>query len=238
MIRTLIVDDEPPARRRLRSFLAERSDVEVVGECGTVRAAVVAIEETRPDLVFLDVQMPEGDGFGVVDALGGEGAPAIVFVTAFSEHAVRAFDVRAVDYLLKPFARDRLWEALDRVRDHLAGSKVETVPLRRLPVDMGRRIRLVDTDEIDYLRAEGNYVRVYAGAQSYLIRETLTGLAGRLDPDQFLRVHRSLVVRLDRVREIETLDHGEFVLRLAGGTSLITGRSFREPVRLALGLSR
>ncbi|GAA4694471.1 LytR/AlgR family response regulator transcription factor [Phytohabitans rumicis] len=239
MIRTLIVDDEPPARRRLRSLLAERSDVEVVGEYGTARAAVAAIEKTRPDLVFLDVQMPEGDGFGVVEALGGEHAPAIVFVTAFSEHAVRAFDVRAVDYLMKPFARERLWAALDRVRDQLPDATPSAVgPLRRLPVDVGRRIRLVDTDHIDYLRAEGNYVRVYVGSQSYLVRETLTGLAGRLDPDQFLRVHRSLVVRLDRVREIETLDHGEFVLRLDGGTALITGRSFREPVRLALGLSR
>ncbi|MEH1125671.1 LytR/AlgR family response regulator transcription factor [Micromonospora sp. CPCC 206061] len=237
-MRTLIVDDEPPARRRLRALLRDRPDVAVSGEAGTASAAVAAIRQTHPSLVLLDIRMPEGDGFDVLDELRGDHAPAVIFVTAFSQHAARAFDVRAVDYLVKPFARERLWTALDRAASQLAALTAPPAPLRRLPVDVGRRIRLVDADEIDYLRAEGNYVRVYAGAQSYLLRQTLTGLVARLDPADFLQVHRSLVVRLDRVREIETLDHGELMLRLTTGAALITGRRFRDPVRSALGLSR
>lgn len=228
MIRVLLVDDEPLARQRLRDLLEAEADVLIVGECGTVSQATAAINEYQPDLLFLDVRMPGGDGFG----LAGPQAPLIIFVSAFSEHALRAFDVQALDYLMKPFTRERLAEAVERARSRL----VKRVPIKRLPVEVGRTIRLLDTGAIDLLKAEGNYVRVHAGGQSYLVRGTLSGLSQRLDPGRFARVHRSAVVQLDQVREVETLPHGEFVLKLASGDSVITGRSFRESVRAALGL--
>jgi two-component system, LytTR family, response regulator len=241
-VRVLLVDDEPPARRRLRALLGAEADVEVVGECATAAEAIAAVGRHRPDLLFLDVRMPEGDGFQVAEAVG-DGGPLIVFVTAFGDHAVRAFDVRAVDYLTKPFTPQRLSEAVRRSRQALAaahavspGAPAGATPLRRLPVDLGRRVRLVDTRDIEHLRAEGNYVRVHLDAGSYLVRATLTTLCARLDPTEFLRVHRSAAVRLDRVREVETLAHGELLLRLASGAAVITGRHYGPAVRAALGL--
>jgi two-component system LytT family response regulator len=250
MLSVLLVDDEPPARRRLRTLLLDEPDVAVVGEAGTAAEAVAAVRSSRPDLVLLDVRMPEGDGFSVLDALDGHTRPAVIIVSAFGEHALRAFDWQVVDYLTKPFARERFALALRRAREHVeqarsTGPHAEAVqagpadhpPLRRLPVDLGSRVILLDPVEVDYLRAEGNYVRVHAGTRSYLIRDTLTRLAGRLEPAGFLRVHRSLVVRLDRVREVATLPHGELLLRLDGDTALASGRLYRDRVRGALGLS-
>lgn len=237
MIRTLVVDDEPPARRRLAGMLSGYPDVAVVGECATVTEAVDAIAGEEPDLVLLDIAMPGGDGFRALAAVADP--PAVVFVTAHPEHAARAFEVAAVDYLVKPYDRARLAVALDRVRAHLARSRVPARPeaaVARLPVELGRRTRLLDPGEIDYLKAEGNYVRVYAGGASYLVRDSLTGLVARLDPAQFLRVHRSFAVRLDRVREVETLRHGELALRLRTGAVVISGRRYRHQVRAALGL--
>lgn len=241
MIRTLLVDDEPPARRRLHDLLAPEPDVEVVGECATARDAVIAMRSQQTDLLFLDVRMPGADGFTVADHVGVD-APLIVFVSAYSEHALRAFEVQALDYLMKPFARERLALALDRARRALMPAAVPPPPapgtaLRRLPVDVGRLIRLLDPDEIDCVRAEGNYVRVHAGEHSYLVRDSLAGICARLDPSIFLRVHRSSAVRLDRVREIETLSHGEYVLRLSNGCTVISGRVYRDRVRSALGLA-
>lgn len=228
MISVLIVDDEPPARQRIRSLLDIEQDFTVVGECATAAEARDLLDEV--DAVFLDVQMPGGDGFS---ALGhGEPPPLVVFVSAHAEHAVRAFGVRAVDYLLKPFSRERFRETLDRIREARPGRPT----LDRLPVEYGGGIRLVDLADIDYLRAEGNYVRVHTGATSYLIRRTLAGLEIRLASKGFLRVHRSLIVRLAAIRQIEVLGHGELALELASGTTLISGRAFREQVRAALGL--
>lgn len=239
MIRTLIVDDEPPARRRMRTLLAEHPDVAVVGECGTAAEAARAIAFEEPDLVLLDVSMPEGDGFRALEDLADP--PAVVFVTAHPDHAVRAFEVAALDYLVKPYGRERLAVALDRVRAHLAGRPARpadaAAPVERLAVDVGRRTRLLDPREIDYLKAEGNYVRVYAGAASYLVRDTLTALVARLGPTRFRRVHRSFAVRLDRVVEVESLRHGELALRLRTGAVVVSGRRYREQVRAALGLS-
>lgn len=234
MIRTLVVDDEPPARRRLCDLLGDEPDVEVVGECGTAAQALDAVRASRPDLVFLDVRMPGGDGFTLAEHTGVAG-PLIVIVSAFSEHALRAFDVQALDYLMKPFSRERLARSLDRVRNGLPAPP-GPAPLRRLPVDVGRRIRLVDVAAIDCLRAEGNYVRIHAG-EFYLIREPLARLCARLDPAVFVRVHRSAAVRVDQIREAETLPHGEYVLRLAGGCSVISGRGYRDAVRAVLGLA-
>jgi two-component system LytT family response regulator len=236
MIRTLVVDDEPPARRRLCDLLRDEPDVQVVGECGTAAQALDAVRAHRPDLVFLDVRMPGGDGFVLAEHTGVDG-PLIVMVSAFSQHALQAFDVQALDYLMKPFSRERLARSLDRVRTGLAGlSPPSAAPLRRLPVDVGRRIRLLDVTAIDCLRADGNYVRVHAG-EFYLIRDALGNLCTRLDPTEFARVHRSAAVRVDQIREAETLPHGEYVLRLASGCSVISGRRYREAVRVALGLS-
>jgi two-component system LytT family response regulator len=233
VIRTVIVDDEPPARRRLRALLADHPDVAVIAECGTVAQAADAIATDEPDLVFLDVALQEGSGFDVLAQAADP--PAVVFITAYSEHATRAFDVAAVDYLLKPYGRERLAQALERVRASLPRVADATRP-KRLAVDVGRRIRLVEAADIDYLRVEGNYVRLYAGPATYLVRDTLTGVVGQLDPGAFVRIHRSLAVRLDRVMEVQILPHGELALTLRTGTVLVSGRRFREQVRLALGL--
>jgi two-component system LytT family response regulator len=231
VIRALVVDDEPPARRRLIALLSHHPDVTVVGACGTAAEAVRAIGADRPEVVFLDVAMPEADGFAVLDELIDP--PAVVFVTAHAHHAARAFDVAAVDYLVKPYHRERLAAALDRVR-----GRVRQAPpsAQRIAVGVGRRTRLLDPAEIDYLQAEGNYVRVYAGTASYLVRATLTAMLSRLDGAAFLRVHRSLAVRLDRVRDVEVLRHGELALRLRTGALLVSGRAYRNHLRRALGL--
>lgn len=233
MIRALIVDDEPPARRRLRVMLASEAGIEVVAEAGTAAEAADAITSYAPDLVFLDIHMPEGDGFSLLGDIGP--LPAVIFVTAYGEHAVRAFEVSAVDYLMKPFDRTRLGAALDKARAHLAH---QCAPLRRIPVEAAGRIRLVDTADLDYVRAERNYVRLHATGRTYLLRQSLTRLERLLDPREFLRIHRSLIVRLERVVEIETLEHGELSLHLLGGVTLVSGRSYRERVRSAFGLDR
>lgn len=237
MIRTVIVDDEPLARRRLRSLLAEHPDVTLIAECASVAQAADAIAADEPDLVFLDIELHQGNGFDVLAAIGRDAdLPAVVFVTAHAEHAARAFDVAAVDYLLKPYGRERLAQALQRVRAGRSRPVDATRP-HRLAVDVGRRIRLVDFDDIDYLRADGNYVRVYAGPATYLVRDSLTGVLGHLDQSAFLRIHRSLAVRLDRVVEVQVLPHGELSLTLRTGTVLVSGRRYRDQVRFALGLA-
>lgn len=251
-IRALIVDDEPPARRRIRDLLEDEPDVEVVGECRDGAQAIATIEAVRPDLVFLDVQMPEAGGFEVVRALGAERLPAVVFVTAYDQYAVQAFEVHALDYLLKPFDRERFRAAVRRAREALrrpaeAGADPRLLALLeelrpsargldRIPVRTGSRIRLVPVDEVDYFRAETNYVRLHLGERSHLVRDTLTGLEARLDPARFLRVHRSLIVNLARIREVEPLFAGEYVLTLHDGTRLTSGRSYRARIKEALHL--
>ncbi|MFC4908342.1 LytR/AlgR family response regulator transcription factor [Actinomadura gamaensis] len=235
MIRTLIVDDEPPARRRLQRMLARHDDVQLLAGCGSPGTALAALDRHRPDLVFLDVRLSGGDGFDVLDAIWGRHDPAVVFVTAFSRHAVRAFEIDAVDYLLKPYGQDRLDLALARVRDQLA-RRAPAPALNRLPVEAGGRIRLLDLDAIDYVRAEDGYLRVHTGARSHLIRGTLAKLEERLGSAAFLRVHRSVIVRVDRIRELEILAHGEMRMILSSGDTVISGRAYRDQVRAALGL--
>ena len=242
----LVADDEPPARRLVQSLLERHADVRVVGEAGSGREAVAAVRRLRPDVVFLDVQMPEGDGFDVVREVGPERMPAVVFATAYDEYAVRAFEAHAVDYLLKPFERDRFDEALGRARLRVhrgpdprllaLARHVESPYLDRVAVRVGARIRLVDVADVDYFEAESNYVRVHAGPKTYLVRGTLAALEGELDPARFLRVHRSLVVGLDRVAEVEPLGAGEYTLFLRDGTRLTSGRTYRARVQEALRL--
>ncbi|HEX6368485.1 MAG TPA: LytTR family DNA-binding domain-containing protein [Longimicrobium sp.] len=251
-IAVLIADDEPPARRGIRALLEPHPDLRVVGEAGSGRDAVGAIRALRPDLVFLDVQMPEGDGFEVVRTIGVDQMPVTVFATAYDEYALQAFEAHALDYLLKPYARERFEDVLRRARAQVrqargAGADPRLLSfvqqmeeraryLRRIAVRVGTRVRLVNVEDVDYFEAETNYVRLHLAGASHLVRDTLTALEARLDPARFARVHRSLIVNLERVAEVEPLFAGEHVLSLKNGTRLTTGRTYRARVQEALGL--
>jgi two-component system LytT family response regulator len=250
MIRAVIVDDEPPARRRIRALLADELDVEVVAECRDGREALTVIAAAQPDLVFLDVQMPETDGLEVARGVGrqaGGELPLVVFTTAHSQFAIPAFDVDAIDYLLKPFDPDRFRAAVARARESLGmirgasdlPASVASAPgsfIERVPVRTGARIRLLPVEDIDYCQAEANYVRLHAGEQSYLVRETLAGIEAKLDPARFLRIHRSLIVQVARVESLEPLFHGDYLVRLRSGARLTSGRTYRARLHQALHL--
>lgn len=248
-IRAVVVDDEPLARERIRTLLADEPDVEVVDECRDGVEAVEAIEEHDPDLVFLDVQMPEVDGFEVLEAVGIERAPVVVFVTAHDEYAIRAFDVHALDYLLKPFDGERFRRALDRARAELAGEPAldrdrlsglieslrdERGHLERIAVKTTSRVVFLSVDEIDWIGAAGNYVELHVGEQIHLLRDSLKAMEGKLDPATFVRVHRSHIVNLDRVRTMEPWFHGEYVLVLEDGTELRASRTYSDRLRKLL----
>ena len=242
MIRALIVDDEPLARRGIRLRLEEHHDVEIVGEAPDGPAAVRAVEELLPELLFLDVQMPGMSGFDVLARIAGTHLPVIVFVTAYDQYAIRAFDVRAIDYLLKPFTKERFDDALARARRELAQRDEESGPsklldliepqpesyLTRLAVRSRDRFLLVKTEEIDWLEAAGNYVEVHARGREYLLRSTVANLERRLDPARFVRIHRSTIVNLDRVAEIRSDAHGDYDVTLTGGKVLRMTRNFSE----------
>ena len=246
-IRALIVDDEPLAREGVRLHLEEHDDVEVIGECGTGEAAVAAIENHAPDLVFLDVQMPGLDGFGVIEAIAADRLPAIVFVTAYDQFALRAFETHALAYLLKPFETERFNKALDRVRTQLRAKTKELMDeklrdlvaslsgkerfLERLIARTSGRILILRVDDVDWIEAAANYVRVHIGPKQYLVRETMTHLESRLDPDKFLRIHRSIIVRKDRIKELEPLFQGDYSIILLDGTRLTSSRGYRERIQ-------
>ena len=250
-IRALIVDDEPLARSRVRELLVDQSDVEVTGECGNGREAINAILSGRPDLVYLDVQMPEVTGFEVLEALDPNTAPAVVFVTAFDEFAVRAFEVHALDYLLKPFDRERFLSSLQRAResvrlrregrlDERLGALLADLGsarryLKRLLVKNGSRSVVLQAREVDWIESAGNYVRLHVGRERHLMRETMTALEEKLDPEQFVRIHRSTMVNLERVRELEPYFHGDYMLKLHDGTRLTLSRTYRERLQERLG---
>lgn len=250
-IRTIVVDDEPPARRRLLDLLATEPDIEVVAECRNGREAIEAIRTTKPDLVFLDIQMPEADGFDVVAEIGAERMPGIIFVTAYDTYALRAFEVHALDYLLKPFDRDRFRTALASARTRLrSGTNLEdrlralvnglertgNRYLERIPIKKAGRIIFVDVEDVDLFEAEGNYVRAVAGERSYLFRESMTALEAKLDPKRFLRIHRSTIVRLDRIEQLEPLFQGEYRITLRGGQTVQSSRRQRARLHEALGM--
>jgi len=245
-LRVLVVDDEPLAREKLRTLIAEHDDLEQVGECSNGVEALEAIARVRPDVVFLDVQMPEMDGFAVLEALEPDAAPAIVFVTAYDHYAIQAFEVHALDYLLKPFDRERFARTLEHVRGALGHDASELgAHLRallrdvrrdgdrpaRLLVKSGGRVTFVTVSEVDWIQAAGNYVEIHAGKETHLLRETLKNLESRLDPERFVRVHRSIVVNLDRVKHMDAGIHGEYVITLRDGQQLQSGRGFGERLR-------
>ena len=243
MIRALIVDDEPPARRKLRNLLAREADFEVVGEAEDGVAAVEVIRAADPDVVFLDIQMPRLDGFGVIAEVGVEAMPLVVFVTAFDEHAVRAFEVQALDYLLKPFAPSRFQSLLTRLRQRidqkpndlderieklLATVRPPAAALRQILVERGEgRQVLLAVAEIDLIRAEGNYLRFFAKGDEARKRGTLRDLEERLDPAQFIRLNRSEIVRLEAIRELQPWFHGDARVLLRDGTVLTWSRRYR-----------
>jgi two-component system LytT family response regulator len=249
MIRALVVDDEPVARRRVRRLLAGETDVAVVGECGDGRSAIDLIRKLTPDLVFLDVQMPEGDGFDVLRALP-DPIPAIVFVTAFDHYALSAFEVHALDYLLKPFDRARFARTVARAREHLARReerhrddrlvgllndlRAKAPHLTRFVVPAGGRIRLIEAGQVDWIEAADNYVVLHAGGVTHIVRETMSRLEGELDPATFVRIHRSTIVRLDRIAELRPSFHGDFVVVLFDGTQLTLSRTHRPRVEALL----
>jgi two-component system LytT family response regulator len=250
-IRTLVVDDEPMARERILSLLQQENDVEVIGQCSDGVQAVSAIQQQSPDLVFLDVQMPGCDGFGVIQNIGADRMPTVVFVTAYDEYALRAFEVHALDYLLKPFGKDRFQETLKHARESLerrrAGDlgrrllalvhdlKPEPQRLDRLVVKSGGRVFFLRTDEIDWIEAAGNYVRLHLGEESHLFRETMNGMESRLDGRRFVRIHRSRIVNTERIKELQPWFNGEYVVILRNGTRLTLSRGYREKLQEQLG---
>jgi two-component system LytT family response regulator len=250
MIRTLIVDDEPLARERMRSLLAGEADIAVVGECRDGREAVEAIKGESPDLVFLDVQIPELDGFQVLEAIGAEKAPAIVFVTAYDQYALQAFEVHAVDYLLKPFDEERFRRALERARQALTREKGDLSEkllhllqelkapqgyMERLVVKSAGRLFFLRTDEIEWVESAGNYVCLHVRGESHLLRETMTGLETRLDPGRFVRIHRTAIVNIDQIKELQPLFHGEYQVVLRDGTELTLSRGYRDRLQEVIG---
>ena len=248
-MRTVIVDDEPLARDAIRMRLDDEPDIEVVGEAGTGREAVALIGEAQPDVVFLDVQMPGMDGFGVLDQVAPTWLPIVVFVTAYDRYALKAFETHALDYLLKPFTRDRFRAALERARAAFANAGEPSAQrgLVKLlndrsgsPADQGkgylvrfavkhhRGMRLVRVRDIDYIQASGNYAEIHAAGGTHLLRMTMQELEQRLDPSKFVRIHRSTIVQIDRVRNIVADGHGDFDLSLQDGTVLRLSRNYRS----------
>lgn len=243
--RALIVDDEPLARQRIRHLLQKEGDFEVIAECADGVEAVKAIEDLNPDLVFLDIQMPELDGFGVIQEVGADRMPPTLFVTAYDQHALKAFEVHALDYLLKPFDPERFQQALVRARRWCGGgaSEGETRPnlnalvtgLReehpwadRLLVRLGDRHLLVKTQFIQWIEAEDNYVRMHVEGTSYLLRQTMAGILARLDPHQFRRIHRSAIVNLDCIKELQPWTSGDHLVIMRDGTKLTLSRTYRD----------
>jgi two-component system, LytTR family, response regulator len=243
-IRTLVADDEPLARERLRALLARHVDIEIIGECSNGADAINAIKRLQPDLVLLDVEMPQGDGFAVLEALEPEALPAVVFVSAHDQYALRAFEAHALDYILKPFNESRVDRALHRVRGQLTRahgtrlvdprllSLIEELHDRRrsdrLVVKSGGRVVFLRTEDIDWVEASGNYVRLHVGSDSHLLRESMKNMERRLDPSTFVRIHRSAIVNVDRIKELEPWFHGEYIVILRDGTRLTSSRVFSD----------
>ena len=249
-IRTLIVDDESLARERIRDMVAD-PDIHIIADCGNGEEAIEAIQQYSPDLVFLDVEMPGIDGFAVLEALPADRMPTMIFVTAYDQYAVRAFEVYALDYLLKPFDQERFDKALGRAKEQIASErnevlgqrilraiediKTKPVHLERLVIKLNGHVFFMKAEEIDWLEAEGNYVRLHSGKESYLLRDTISALESQLDPKRFIRVHRSAIVNVDRISELQPWFHGEYRIVLREGVQLTLSRTYREKLHELLG---
>jgi two-component system LytT family response regulator len=250
-IRAVIVDDEPLARLRIADLLDAAPDVEVIAQCANGAEAIEVLEDSPPDLLFLDVQMPEVNGFDVLQSIGVGHVPVVIFVTAYDQFALRAFEAHALDYLLKPFDDERFAAALQRARDRiqeqqrgdadrrlmalLKEARGDRGYLQRLVVPSGQRSVFVRTDQIDWIEAERNYVRLHVGGQTYLLRENLSRIASSLDPAMFCRIHRSAIVNIDRIHAVESLVRGEYLILLHDGTKLASGRNYRGNLHAVMG---
>jgi two-component system, LytTR family, response regulator len=249
-IRAIVVDDEELGRDRIQSLLEQQPDVEIIGVCADGASAVETIERAQPDLVFLDVQMPGMDGFEVIENLDPARLPAVVFVTAHDGHAIRAFEIHALDFLLKPFDQTRFEKALERARTQLAAKKAAATgtsaaidsrlvslleELReerkypeRLIVKSSGRVFFIRTEEIDWVEASGNYVKIHAKSEAHLLRESMKNMEAKLDPKTFVRIHRSAIVNIDRIKELEPWFHGEYIVIMRDGTRLTASRVFSD----------
>lgn len=240
------MDDEALGREKLRTLLALEPDVEIAGECADGLEALASIERDPPDLVFLDVQMPELDGFEVLEAMGEPRVSAVIFVTAYDQYALRAFEVHALDYLLKPFDRERFQDALARARTHAAAGGEQPAPglralldevrrtrarSQRLIVKSGGRVFFVRVEDVEWVQAAGNYVELHAGTERHLLRETMQSLLARLDPERFVRIHRSMLINLHQVHHVKVGESGEYSVVLRNGRALRVGRAFRRGFR-------
>jgi two-component system LytT family response regulator len=248
-IRTLIVDDEPLARKRIKRFLVEEPDLSVIGECGSGHEAIKAIQEMSPDLLFLDIQMPGMDGFEVLQALGEAQIPITIFITAYDQHALKAFDVHALDYLLKPFKQERFKKAIARARAQMAdGGSRKADPglaaligrlradhnrLSRFMVKSSNRVILIKAHEVDWIESAANYALLHVGDKTHLVRETMQALETKLNPKIFQRISRSVIVNLERVKELQPMGKGQYVIILANGKQLTMSRGIRD-LQLAL----
>ncbi|HEX8922531.1 MAG TPA: LytTR family DNA-binding domain-containing protein [Pyrinomonadaceae bacterium] len=257
-IRTLIVDDEPLARRNIRVLLKEDPEIELIGECGSGAEALKVIQKHAPDLLFLDIQMPLMSGFEVLEKIDAEKIPAIIFVTAFDQYAIRAFEVHALDYLLKPFDDARFEKALKQAKKQIEQREINQLSQRlvrlledrdaqpnkartptylsRLMVKSASRVFFLKVDEIDWIEAADYYVKLHVGVKSHLLRETMSDMEAKLDPEKFLRIHRSAIVNLDRVKEMHAHFNGEYLVILRDGTELKLSRSRREQLQQMLDI--
>jgi two-component system LytT family response regulator len=243
-IRTLIVDDEQLARERLLSLLEGDPDIEIIGECSSGKEAIAAMKTESPDLVFLDVQMPEGDGFEVLESIDFHTMPIVVFVTAYDQYAIQAFDVHALDYLLKPFDQNRFERALIRAKsevvlrnntnvnqkllsmlEHIESHKKN---LDRILVKSSGKVFFLKFDEIDWVESAGNYVKLHVGTESHLLRETMSEMERKLGNDKFVRIHRTVIVNLDRIKELQPWFNGEYIVILNNGTKLTASRGYKK----------
>ena len=250
-IRTLIVDDERLARKRILRMLAEDDVFSIVAECDSAPEALETLRRLPVDLLYLDVQMPQMDGFALLENIVDNRLPIVVFVTAFDEHALRAFDFHAIDYLLKPFDEERFTRSKDRVKkqmvmqrsgkpdaqirmllDEIRHQRPGTV---RFPVKTPGRVFFVKMEDIDWIEAADNYVTLHVGTENHLLRETMSSIENKLDPDRFLRIHRSTIVNVDRIKELRPFFHGEYMTILKDGTQLSLSRSYREKLLAVLG---
>ncbi len=243
-LQAIIVDDEELARERIRGLLQSQGEIRVLSECSNGREAVEAIEQHHPDLVFLDIQMPDLDGFGVIETIGVERMPPVIFITAFDRYAVNAFEASAVDYLLKPFDRERFRQAIDRALKRHEDRRIDDLDQNvhkllelagagrryddRLVVRSGTSVHFVKAENIDWIESARNYVKIHSGAEVYQMRETMAHIETRLDPERFLRIHRSTLINVDRIKKLEPGFGTESIVELEGGARLIVSRAYRR----------
>ena len=243
-IRTIIADDEGLARKKLRILLGAETSVQVVAECQDGKEVIGAVSAHRPDLLLMDIQMPGADGFEVLAKIPDDQLPIVIFVTAYDQYAIRAFEAHALDYLLKPFNQERLHKAIQRVKTELLKSHEQSIrsrildlldttrrdskQLRRLVIRTSGRVIFLDLNEIDWIEAAANYVRLHSGKDSYLLREGIGHLAAKLDPERFVRIHRSFIVNVSRIRELQPCDSGEYIAVLKNGRELSCSRGCRS----------